>query len=131
MILLLMLSALTRASESGATIIDTGSTNIPGLRVTIDPGANHATIERRNGTTYRMKLGKAIRDRFLSDLQAAGPLNTLPAKYCMKSASFGSSLYVEFNSVRSPDLSCPAQPDHRAETLKKDAVEILKMARNQ
>jgi hypothetical protein len=119
------------ASEPAATIIDTGSTNIPGMRVTMDPIGNHATIERRNGSKSRMKMNKEIRNRLMRDLQAAGPLNELPANHCMKSASFGSSLYVEFNGVRSPDLSCPVQADEKAAALKKDATEILRAARGQ
>ncbi|HEY3939352.1 MAG TPA: hypothetical protein VGL97_18115 [Bryobacteraceae bacterium] len=120
-----------RASDSGPTIIDTGSTNIPGLRVIMDEAGNRATVELRNGTKRRMKMNKALHEQFLRNLQAAGPLNALPANHCMKSASFGSSLYVELNGVRSPDLSCPAQVDPRTKALKSDATKILRAARNQ
>jgi hypothetical protein len=46
----------------------------------------------------------------------------------MKSVSFGSSLYVEFNGLRSPDLSCEGQQDARAEALQKSAREMLRAA---
>jgi hypothetical protein len=95
------------------------------LRVTIEPVGNLATVERRDGVKSRAKISKQLRDRFLRDLQKAGPLNELPVNHCMKSASFGSSLYIELGGVRSRDLSCPAQADARAAALKKDAAAIL------
>ena len=107
-----------------ATIIDTGSTNRPGLSVTLDEHGSQATVERRGGSKQVVKLAKDVCDRFMRDLKAAGPLDELPKTHCMKSVSFGSALYIEYNGVRSADLSCP-QHDPRAVALKNDAAEIL------
>ena len=65
----------------------------------------------------------------MQDLKAAGPLNELPVKHCMKSVSFGKSLFIEYNGVRSPDLSCQ-QTDTRAAALKKDATDVLNAAKS-
>jgi hypothetical protein len=97
----------------------------------MDATGKRATVELRNGTSHRMKISKELHEQFLRDLQAAGSLNALPANHCMKSASFGSSLYVEYHGVRSPDLSCPEQVDPRTKALKSDAGKILRAARNQ
>jgi hypothetical protein len=109
-------------------IIDTGSTNIPGVNVMLENSGHHAMVERRDGSKQRVKLTKELCDRLLRDLKAAGALSELPQSHCMKSASFGSSLYVEYNGVRSADLSCP-QRDERAAAIKKDAGEILSAAK--
>jgi hypothetical protein len=53
---------------------------------------------------------------------------TIPVVHCMKSASFGSSLFVEFKGDRSPDLSCTGRDSHSGE-LQKDANQILQAAR--
>jgi hypothetical protein len=117
------------ASAPQATIVDTGSTNRPGMRIIMEANNSHAIVEHRNGEKQRMKMPKTMSDRLMKDLEAAGPLNELPLKHCLKSASFGSSLYIEFGEMRSGDLSCPGQADDRVAALKKDAEEILRMAR--
>jgi len=120
----LLLSTGALLCGAQISIIDTGSTNIPGMSVTLENSGHHAMVERRDGSKERVKLTKEMCDRLLRDLKAAGALNELPKSHCMKSASFGSSLYVEYNGVRSADLSCP-QRDERAAAIKKDASEIL------
>jgi hypothetical protein len=111
-----------------ALIMDSGSTNRPGVQITLDASGDNATLEPRNGPQQTIQLPRKLCEQFLSDLQAAGPLNALPASHCLKSASFGSRLYVEFNGLRSPDISCPAQADNRTATLRKEATEILNAA---
>lgn len=116
-------------SSPEAVIIDSGSTNRPGLRVTLDSTGDSVIIEPRDGPKQSMKMPQKQCEQFLRDVQSAGPLDTLPANHCMKSVSFGSRLYIEFNGVRSPDIGCPTQADERTATLKKEATEILNAAR--
>ncbi len=116
------------ANAPQATIEDTGSTNRPGLRVSFDRDG-HATVEPRGGETQRLNLPGGICKRFMQDLEAAGPVNELPTVHCMKSASFGSRTFVEFQGNHSPDLSCPTNGDVRSLGLQKDANEILQAAR--
>jgi hypothetical protein len=126
--LLGLLVACARLGVTQVTVIDTGSTNIPGMNVKLENSGTAAMVERRGGATQKISLKKEVCDRFLEDLKAAGPLNALPARHCMKSVSFGTSLFIEYKGVRSPDLSCQ-QSDARAVALRKDATEILSMAK--
>ncbi len=109
------------------TVIDSGSTNIPGMRMTIEQSNRRAIVERKDGSKQQVKLTKEVCDRILQDVEAAGPLNELPVRHCMKSVSFGKSIFIEYKGVRTPDLSC-RQSDPRAAALKKDAEEILSAA---
>ncbi len=115
------------ASASRATVIDTGSSNRRGMRVTIDEDGR-ATVDVRGVEPRQVKLGDKMCAQFLRDVNAATPLSDIPARHCMKSASFGSSLYVEVNGERSPDLNCPDQVDPRADALQKGARDILRAA---
>jgi hypothetical protein len=123
-----LLPMLLFASGFQPTIEDTGSTNRPGLRVTIGHDGN-ATVEPRHGEIQHVKLPESLCNRFLRDLKEAGPVSALPARHCIKSVSFGSSLFIEWNDDRSPDLSCSGQHDARVDTLQRDAQEILQAAR--
>jgi len=111
------------------SIIDSGSTNLPGMRVTFDASGDKVVLEPRGGPKQSTKIPPKLCEQFLRDVQSAGPLDALPANHCLKSASFGSRLYIEFNGMRSPDISCPVQADNRTATLKKEATEILSAAR--
>ena len=124
---LALLSSCALPVGAQVTVIDSGSTNSPGMRVTIEPPGQSATIERKDGSKQRVKLDKDICDQIVQDLEAAGPLNELPVSHCMKSVSFGKSIFIEYKGVRTPDLSC-RQSDPRAAALKKDAQDILSAA---
>jgi hypothetical protein len=115
------------AKSPQITVEDTGSTNRPGLRVTFDR-EGHASVEARNGETQHVRLPEAVCKRFMQDVNAAGPMNELPEAHCMKSVSFGSRVFVEYNGSRSPDVSCPSG-EARTQALEKDAREILQAAR--
>jgi hypothetical protein len=117
------------ADSSKATIVDSGSTNRPGMRITVEAKSEQATIEPRGGEKQNVKVPKQMREKLMSDLAAAGPLNELPVRHCMKSVSFGSTLHIELDGTQSGDLSCPRQTDPRVIALKNDAEEILRMAR--
>jgi hypothetical protein len=133
---LVCLAAVVLDAAPQATIIDSGSTNSAGMRITVDRDGARSIILSRGALSHgadssaqRVNLPKPMCRRFLRDLAAAGPLDRLPARHCIKSVSFGSSLFVEFNGLRSPDLSCPNGPDGSALALKNDAAEILRAAR--
>lgn len=130
---LFMLLAMTglrnQAAENGqVTITDTGSTNRPGLQVTMGANGN-ARVVSRGMEPHTIQLNSRLCKRFLASLQTAAPLHDLPAAHCMKSASFGSRLFIEYKGERSPDLSCPVQQDARVDSLKEQALAILKAAR--
>jgi hypothetical protein len=130
--LAMLVSAMVNGSHSNGpvqriTVVDTGSTNRLGLRVTVDASGD-ATVEQRRSAPRQVKLPHAIVNRLLRDVEIAGPLASLPARHCFKSASFGSKLFVEVNGATSPDLSCPGGADARAEALGKSAQELLEAA---
>jgi hypothetical protein len=124
---LAFLGGCALSTSAQVTVIDSGSTNVPGMRMTVERSGHRAILERKDGSKQRIKLTKEICDRVLQDVEAAGPLNELPVRHCMKSVSFGKSIFLEYKGVRTPDLSC-RQDDPRAAALKKDAEEILSAA---
>jgi len=118
---------LMSGTDSKITITSTGSTNTEGLEVTLD-GSEKATIHPQSEGTREVELkGSALAD-FTKALDAAGALHAFPANHCMKSASFGSRLFVSRGDDRSPDLSCPEQSDPRTAAIKKQAEDILHAA---
>lgn len=127
----LMLFALwpLPASEPQATVIDSGSTNRAGLRVTVDR-QGHATVVEKNGEAHHVNLPAPACTAFLHEVASAVPLNNIPAHHCFKSVSFGSSLFIEYQGERSPDLSCPSPPNSETATLVKEAREILQAAQS-
>src|ERR1700685_3898908 len=126
----LLLPMLLPAGSPQVSVIDSGSTKRPGLTVTVDPAGN-ANVEQRNSQSQSIKLSAQLCEQLVNDAKAAGTLSALPEKHCPKSVSFGSSLYVEFNGDRSPDISCSPQSDPRSAALQKDANEVLETVRKQ
>jgi hypothetical protein len=114
-------------NNSKITITSTGSTNTEGFEVTLD-GSDKATIHSQTETARQIVMKGSALAEFAKTLDAAGALHALPANHCMKSASFGSSLFVSRGEDRSPDLSCPGQSDPRTAAIKKGAEEILQTA---
>jgi hypothetical protein len=110
------------ATTDTATIVDSGSTNRAGFSITVDRSGNAevnvrprrfgALAERGTGQAaappkpVQRTLPKNLVETFYADLKAAGPLGSLPAVHCAKSASFGSTLTVTLGDEQSPDLSC-------------------------
>jgi hypothetical protein len=110
-----------------ATVIDTGSTNVPGVTMTIN-ALGAAEVRPRDAEARKTSVDAHLSERLFQDLQSAGPLSALPKPHCFKSVSFGSSLYVEFNGERSPDLNCPAGADSKLAALQKDVRDLMEAA---
>jgi hypothetical protein len=118
-----------------AVIVDSGSTNTAGFRITVERSgqASYTAMPRRanlqtqgQATSKKRKLPKDLIRRFYSDLEAAKPLAELPGGGCMKSVSFGTILTVEMAGQRTPDLSCGDHDNARLKALIEDTHEIVK-----
>lgn len=106
--------------KGAAVILNTGSTNTSGYRIVVQENGNAEYIS--DVTRGKARVPAATASKFLSDLRAAAPLQSLQHAACMKSISFGTSLFVWWNHSRSPDLSCPS--DTRGKALEADAQAI-------
>ncbi len=109
--------------HGAAVIMDTGSTNTSGYRIVVQQHgeAEYVVGYRRATATVMGDLTK----KFFDDLAAAAPLDQLPSRPCMKSASFGTSLFVWWSAHgRSPDLTCPT--DARGSVLRDVAQAIAR-----
>jgi hypothetical protein len=135
MVIPLMATSPPGESET-ATIVNSGSTNRPGFRITIDrSGAAELTVsprkfglpgpERELPETIQRTLSRATVDRFFADLATARPFASLPPLHCMKSASFGSTMTVAFGGEQTPDLSCEDGGNAAIRDLIRDANEIV------
>ena len=124
----LMTIGLSQADNTQqATIQDTGSTNVAGVTLIVNDGGS-TKVQPHGAEAHTVSLDSKLSQRFFEDLKSAGSLSALPHAHCMKSISFGSSLYIEFNGERSPDLNCPAPPDSKLSVLQKDVREIMQAA---
>ncbi|HEX3549743.1 MAG TPA: hypothetical protein VHT53_05175 [Candidatus Elarobacter sp.] len=94
----------TTAGE--ALIVDSGSTNRAGYRLRVY--ADGTTALQQGDVPIRKHVSETLVKRFFADLEAAGPLDRLPAGTCMKSASFGSVTRVGYRGALSPDVTCPS-----------------------
>jgi hypothetical protein len=110
-------------------ITDSGSTNRPGMTVTIDAKGKAQVADRRGGITAKMVIEKDLHTRLMRDLDAAVPLDQMNVRGCAKSVSFGSRTYIIYKGVQSPDISCVGQSDPVVIALQKDAQEIVALAR--
>ncbi|MDQ6780914.1 MAG: hypothetical protein M3Z37_07170 [Candidatus Eremiobacteraeota bacterium] len=91
--------------KGSAVILNSGSTNFRGYRIVLRPdgSAEYAAADQR----ARADIAPTLTQRFFVDLRSAAPLHALPYARCMKSVSFGTSVFLYWNHSRSPDLSCP------------------------
>jgi hypothetical protein len=128
--------AVLAQSSSEAVVMNSGSTNTSGFRISIDKQgeAQYTPMPRRFGATahaepVQRKIPDELTQRFFLDLEAAKPLSGLPRGRCRKSASFGSSLTIEFGGERTPDLSCPNDCS-LIQNLSRDANEIVALFRS-
>lgn len=105
-----------------ALIINSGSTNTAGYRLRVN--ANGWTTLQQGDIPLRKRVSSALVRRFFADLRAAGPLDAIPARVCMKSASFGTTMQIVYRAKTSPDLNCPST----ARTLAQDAYALADAA---
>jgi hypothetical protein len=94
--------------KDAAVIINSGSTNTRPYRIVVLPD-RHAFVTIDGGAASEATLSKETGETFFKDLAAAMPLSKLAHQPCMKSASFGSTTYIEYKGERSPDLSCGSE----------------------
>ena len=129
-LLLLTLNLGVPATSVGQTmtVIQTASTNRPEIRVTVEKSADRkqaSVIAETDGAKHEVPYKSGQQKRLWSLVNAAAPLANLPVSHCMKSASFGTSLFVEIDGQRSSDLSCPNQPDARVAALRTELAKLL------
>lgn len=100
-----------------AFIENSGSTNTPGYRLSIDPSgeAEWTLFRRRNSAVCSQgkgRLAPELAQQFFADLRRLTPFDKLPLRFCAKSVSFGTTLHLRYEGTESPDLSCALQtPD--------------------
>jgi hypothetical protein len=104
--------------KGAAVILNTGSTNALGYRIVIQQSGAAEYIHGDKRATATVPT--AVTTKFFTDLQAAMPLTVYPMIHCMKSVSFGTSIFVWWKGSRSHDLTCGGG------TLANDAVEVAK-----
>ena len=109
-------------SDDEALIIRSNSTNTAGYRLRVH--TNGLTTLQQGDIPLRKHAPSALVKRFFADLQAAGPLDAIPAHPCMKSASFGTTMTIVYRGKTSPDVSCPAT----APRLAQDALALADAA---
>jgi hypothetical protein len=76
------------------------------------------------GKPRTQDLTSDLARRFYADIEAAQPFSGLPAGPCMKSASFGSTLKIEYAGQETPDLSCGDRGNERLRLLIQDCDKV-------
>lgn len=130
---ILPLPGASEADSELVMIVNSGSTNRAGFRIVVDRSGNaeFTATPRRLGpqqeqaAPIRKTVARALIDRFYADLTTAKPFSSLPAAHCMKSASFGSVLRVDFGGEQTPDLSCGDGGNPVLHNLIRDTNEIV------
>ena len=130
---------LLQGAATSAVIVNSGSTNAPGYRIEVERSGDSRYVPQPRTRGFAVgpssptshKIPEALARRFFSDLETAGALSQLPIERCAKSASFGSSTFVEFGGERTPDISCPGARDPNTKALMRDVNEILAIFRPQ
>ncbi len=124
-----------RPVETNLVIVDSGSTNTDGFQIEV-PRSGVAVMRtvRRTGepataSTKKVQLPAAMVRRLYEDLRAALPLAALPVVHCMKSASFGTSMTIQWGKEQTPDLNCGDGGNRAMANLIRDVQEILPLMR--
>jgi hypothetical protein len=103
-----------------AVILNTGSTNTSGFRIVVQQSG---AVEYVSGSSRaRGDIPASLATKFFHDLSVAMPLSKIHTAPCMKSASFGTYVFVWWRGERSPDVTCPG--DSNAQALQSDAGAI-------
>ena len=128
--------AVALAATDMAVITDSGSTNTAGFRIEVNRSgeAVYTATARRRSQLSEEQLKPRSREvpgglvkRFFADLDAAKSFSTLPGQGCMKSASFGTTLTVEYHDQKSPDLRCGDRGNARLKALIQETDEIIRV----
>jgi hypothetical protein len=131
-------ASVTIAADAPAVIVNSGSTNTAGFRLTLTRSgeAEYTPMARKYGPQgasptepVRRKIPDVLAQRFYANLDAAKPLSELPKERCMKSASFGTTTMIQFGGEATPDLSCPGAQNPHTQALMRDVNEIVKIFR--
>jgi hypothetical protein len=86
--------------------------------------SNHSVVYFSCLARKYITMTPELTNTFFSDVAIALPLNALPQnRGCLKSASFGSSIYLILQTQKSPDVSCSV--DHLGRELYADVRAIL------
>ena len=92
--------------NGAAVILNTGSTNTVGYRIVVE---RSGAAEFVNGPRHAVgSVPASLAAQFFKDLESSMPLSAHGSSTCMKSVSFGSSMFVWWHGSRSKDLSCGA-----------------------
>ncbi len=108
---LALLAAAAPCRLDGARIIDTGSTNVQGYTIAVRSDGTGwwrptSRVAQPAAPAHTFTIAQGIARRFLAAL-AAGRAQHVRGVPCMKSASFGHSLFALWHGWRSPDITCP------------------------
>ena len=106
-----MPATLPPVPPDAAVIRTSASTNTAGYTLVVAPDGT-ATVRQYDGFRQGTVLAPQTRWLFVK-LRAAGPLTSLGAPGCIKSASFGTSTELSWNGVSSGDLTCATDPASR------------------
>jgi hypothetical protein len=90
--------------KGAAVILNTGSTNALGYRIVIQQSGAAEYIKGDKRATAIVPA--AVTNKFFTDVRTAMPLRNHPMIHCMKSVSFGTSLFIWWKGARSYDLTC-------------------------
>jgi hypothetical protein len=118
-------SQADKKATDPAVIVNSGSTNLPGYSIAVDrSGEVKGAYSNGNELKQKHRVPASLVKQFYADLDAAQPLESQPHGVCAKSASFGSTLTIEFHNQKTPDLSCPGD-NAKLQSLGRDAQEII------
>ena len=107
--------------QDGASIVDSGSTNVRAFKV--DLWSTGRTRIATAGAVRWAQIDSELTRKFFSDVKAARDVNA-QGQPCMKSASFGTRRTVLWHRWTSPDLQCPLEG--RGAALKADVDAVVK-----
>ncbi|MBV9232771.1 MAG: hypothetical protein JO030_01905 [Candidatus Eremiobacteraeota bacterium] len=115
-------SCMASAPQQTAAILNTGSTNTHGYKITVAAdGTGTAVLQNRDGSAAgsvkAFHVPPDVAARFFADLAAARK-NKTATVHCMKSASFGSSTHVTWEDWQSADLDCPPADSYTGALIK-------------
>jgi hypothetical protein len=100
------------APADQATIVNSGSTNTSGFKITVASSGRASSIMQNRAGVAQSSVNAFVltpkqATQFFTDLKAAKAAPSTEGG-CMKSASFGSSTHVTWQDWTSPDLQCPS-----------------------